>query len=72
MIACLLNATGGAVAAGSTIEQVEAWPAAISKVTSDDINNVIAKYLDERRSVTGLLLPEGGCWCGSATARARC
>ncbi len=49
---------GGAVAAGSTIEQVEAWPAAISKVTRDDIKNVIAKYLDKRRSVTGLLLPE--------------
>ncbi len=49
---------GWAVAIGRSIPQVEDWPAAISKVTTDDIKKVADTYLDARNSVTGWLLPE--------------
>jgi zinc protease len=49
---------GWAVAIGRSINDVEGWPQALAKVTTDDIKNVADKYLDERRSVTGWLLPE--------------
>jgi zinc protease len=49
---------GWAVSIGRTVEQVEQWPQAIAKVTLDDVKNAADKYLDLRRSVTGLLLPE--------------
>ncbi len=42
---------------GRTLQQIESWPDAISKVTADDIKRVAATYLDTRRSVTGYLLP---------------
>jgi zinc protease len=40
-----------------TIEQVNDWPAAIAKVTAEDISRVAAKHLDIRHSVTGKLIP---------------
>jgi zinc protease len=49
---------GWAVAIGRTIPEVEGWPAAIAKVTTDDIKKAADTYLDARRSVTGWLLPE--------------
>jgi zinc protease len=49
---------GWAVAIGRNIDQVEGWPAAISKVTADDVKKAAATYLDARKSVTGWLLPE--------------
>ena len=49
---------GWAVAIGRTIPEVEGWPAAIAKVTTDDIKKAADTYLDSRRSVTGWLLPE--------------
>ncbi|MTD94172.1 insulinase family protein [Hyphomicrobium sp. xq] len=49
---------GWAVAIGRSIDQVEGWPAALSKVTADDVKKVADEYLDARRSVTGWLLPE--------------
>jgi zinc protease len=55
----LASRYGLAVAIGRTIDQVEGWPAAIAKVTIDDIKAVANEYLDPRRSVTGWLLPEG-------------
>ena len=48
---------GWAVAIGRTIGDVESWPQAIAKVTTDDVKQAAANYLDLRRSVTGLLLP---------------
>jgi zinc protease len=42
---------------GQTIEQVNDWPAAIARVTADDIARVAAKHLDIRNSVTGTLIP---------------
>jgi zinc protease len=49
---------GWSVAIGRSIEQVEGWPEAISKVTTADVKKVADEYLDGRRSVTGWLLPE--------------
>ena len=40
-----------------TIEQINDWPAAIAKVTAEDISRAAAKYLDIRNSVTGWLIP---------------
>ena len=42
---------------GQTIEQVNDWPAAIARITADDIARVAAKHLDIRNSVTGTLIP---------------
>ena len=43
---------------GRTVNDIESWPDAISKVTVEDLQKAAAKYLDMRRSVTGWLLPE--------------
>lgn len=48
---------GGGLALGLTIDQINGWPAAISKVTVAQVKEVAAKYLDIRRSVTGTLIP---------------
>ena len=42
---------------GLTIDQVNDWPAAIAKVTAEDVTRVAVKYLDIRHSVTGRLIP---------------
>ncbi len=42
---------------GMTIEQVDDLPAAIAKVTVDDVKLAAVKHLDIRRSVTGWLIP---------------
>ncbi len=42
---------------GLTIEQINNFPAAIAKVTADDVKRVAIKYLDIRHSVTGTLVP---------------
>jgi zinc protease len=42
---------------GLTIEQVNDWPAAIAKVTAEDVSRAAAKHLDIRNSVTGKLIP---------------
>ena len=48
---------GWSLALGRSIEQIEAWPDAIAKVTADDVKKVAARYLDARGSVTGTLTP---------------
>jgi zinc protease len=48
---------GSGLALGMTIEQINGWPAAISKVTAAQVKDAAAKYLDIRRSVTGTLIP---------------
>ena len=49
---------GWAMTTGQTLEDVEAWPARIAKVTLEDVKKAAGQYLDIRRSVTGqLLLP---------------
>lgn len=49
---------GWRLAAGMTIEDVEAWPQRMKQVTVDDVRAVARKYLDEENSVTGILKPE--------------
>lgn len=49
---------GTALAIGRSLEELEDWPAALAKVTTEDIKRVANVYLDRRRSVTGWLLPE--------------
>jgi len=49
---------GWALVVGRKVGDIEDWPNAISKVTLQDVQNVAAKYLDMRRSITGWLLPE--------------
>ncbi len=53
---------GSALATGSTVKDVENWPADIAKVTSAQVKDAAMKYLDElkpwiRPPVTGHLLP---------------
>ncbi len=49
---------GWALTVGRTLADVEGWPAAVAKVTVDDIKKAAAKHLDIRHSVTGRLIPE--------------
>lgn len=49
---------GWGVAVGRSIEDIDSWPDAISKVTLEDVKKAAATYLDPRHSVTGWLLPE--------------
>jgi len=49
---------GWALTVGRSVNDIESWPDAISKVTLEDVQKAAAKYLDIRRSVTGWLLPE--------------
>lgn len=44
---------GYGLAAGQTIEQIDGWPEAIKKVTAEDVQRVVQKYLVPERSVTG-------------------
>jgi zinc protease len=48
---------GWAAIMGRSADEVDGWPAAISKVTVDDIKRVANEHLDPRSSVTGWLLP---------------
>jgi len=49
---------GWSLAVGRTVKQIESWPDDIAKVTLEDVKKAAAQYLDQRRSVTGLLIPE--------------
>ena len=55
--ATLARRYGEAMALGMTIEKVNSWPTAISKVTLADVKQAAAKNFDIRRSVTGSLIP---------------
>lgn len=49
---------GWALVVGQTVKDVEEWPKRLEKVTLADIKRVAKKYLVEKASVTGLLLPK--------------
>jgi zinc protease len=49
---------GNELMTGKSIEEGEGWPARIAAVTVAVVNAAARAVLQERRSVTGLLLPE--------------
>jgi zinc protease len=51
------NVIGSALATGSTIEDVEAWPDRIAAVTVDQVNDAARSVLVPAHSVTGVLRP---------------
>ena len=56
--ASLARRYGWAIAVGRSIADIESWPQSIAKVALEDVKKAAADYLDQRRSVTGWLLPE--------------
>ena len=48
---------GWRLATGMTVADVEEWPDRLKRVTVDDLRNVARKYLVDKNSVTGYLLP---------------
>lgn len=56
-ISRLARQYGWRLAAGMSVEDVEAWPDRLKAVTVADIQRVARQYLDEENSVTGILKP---------------
>ncbi|MBL4615272.1 MAG: insulinase family protein [Magnetovibrio sp.] len=50
---------GGTLAAGHSIEDVEAWPERISAVSEQDVLDALQAVLDEPRRMSAKLLPNG-------------
>jgi zinc protease len=48
---------GWRLATGMTVEEVESWPERLKQVTVDNIRDVARKYLGDKNSVTGILVP---------------
>ena len=48
---------GWRLATGMSVADVEAWPDRLKRVTVDDIREAARKYLVDKNSVTGYLLP---------------
>ncbi|MEG6508719.1 pitrilysin family protein [Methyloligella sp. 2.7D] len=48
---------GWRMATGMTLEQIEAWPDRLKKVTPEEIADVARTYLTDENSVTGILEP---------------
>ena len=51
---------GSTLTTGGTIEDIEKWPERIEAVTAEQVRDAARRHLDNRRSVTGYLLPAGG------------
>ena len=49
---------GVALTTGQTVRDIEEWPSRIEAVSAKQVQQAARKYLQIRRSVTGLLLPE--------------
>ncbi len=49
---------GVALTTGQTVQEIEEWPSRIEAVSPKQVQEVARKYLQLRRSVTGILLPE--------------
>jgi zinc protease len=49
---------GGALATGSSIENIRSWPDRIRAVTAEQVRAVAQKWLDKKRSVTGYLIKD--------------
>jgi len=52
------NIFGAALATGRSIEDVEAWPERIAKVTVEEVNEAAKYVVRENVAVTGVLLPD--------------
>jgi zinc protease len=50
---------GSTLTTGGSIADIEAWPDRIKAVTAEQVKAAAARHLDQRRSVTGYLLPQG-------------
>ncbi len=48
---------GVALTTGQTVKDIEEWPSRIEAVTAKQVQDVARKYLQAKRSVTGILLP---------------
>ena len=48
---------GSTLTTGGTVEDIAQWPERIKAVTAKDVVDVARKYLVEKRSVTGYLMP---------------
>ena len=48
---------GWRLSVGMTVADVQSWPDRLRKVTVDEIREIARKYLIDRNSVTGVLLP---------------
>jgi zinc protease len=48
---------GAALTTGATVEDIAEWPDRINAVTVDDVKQAAERYLDQRRAVSGYLLP---------------
>ncbi len=48
---------GWRLATGMTVADVEEWPNRLMRVTVDDLREAARKYLVDKNSVTGYLLP---------------
>jgi zinc protease len=51
---------GEALTTGQSVADVEAWPERIAAVTPEQVNAAAKAVLDDRASVTGILLPAKG------------
>ncbi|UWQ14085.1 insulinase family protein [Aliiroseovarius sp. M344] len=51
---------GRALTSGLTIEDVQSWPDTLEAVTPEQVMDAARAVFDERKSVTGWLVPEGG------------
>ena len=60
---------GWGFSVGRSVEQMDAWPDLIAKVTVDDVKKAAALYLDAKRSVTGTLIPTAPDGGGGPTAK---
>ena len=49
---------GGDLATGATLAEIQSWPERIEAVTVEQVNALLRRLLDEKRSVTGYLLPQ--------------
>jgi zinc protease len=49
---------GGAMTTGLSIEDIRSWPQRIRAVTADQVRDVVHKWFDKKRSVTGYLIKD--------------
>jgi zinc protease len=49
---------GAALATGSTVDDIHAWPDRIRAVTADSVHDAARRWLDKGRSVTGYLIKD--------------